>query len=118
MVCNIHDRPLYIWGRITIDPLDFCARAFISDFCLVFKVQLALRNIQSIGEYPVRMQRKIVEMGRYEKYVHSKYVKYEKYVHSNYVKYEKYVQSNYVTGCLCRLKHCIRFDSNLFLLIV
>ena len=34
----------------------------------MFKAQIALRNIQAYAEYPVRMQKKIVEVGRYEKY--------------------------------------------------
>ena len=32
------------------------------------QAQTALRNIACFAEYPVRMQRKIVEVGRYEKY--------------------------------------------------
>ena len=31
-------------------------------------MQVALRNIASFAEYPVRMQRKIVEVGRYERF--------------------------------------------------
>ena len=41
--------------------------AFLNLILYIFQAQVALRNLKSFAEYPMRMQTKIVQVGKYER---------------------------------------------------
>ena len=40
---------------------------FVKLILYIFQAQVALRNLKSFAEYPMRMQTKIVQVGKYER---------------------------------------------------